>query len=137
MIGAAANVRDRALLATTYGAGLRASEVVHLKVGDVDGMRMSLRVRAAKRAKDRYGLLSAAMLAELRAYWSDARKSGAETGPGPGFRSRPSSIAISGSTQGFVAPAQDQRAACWLAPVQTPEANKLPTTRATMTLGTG
>jgi site-specific recombinase XerD len=89
LIGAAANLRDRALLATTYGAGLRASEVVHLKVGDIDGTRMSLRVRAAKRAKDRYGLLSAAMLAELRAYWSDARKSGAETGPGPGFRSRP------------------------------------------------
>ncbi len=85
LISAAANPRDRALLATTYGAGLRVSEVVHLKLGDIDSTRMCLRVRAAKRAKDRYGLLSASMLAELRTYWSDARK----TKAGPGFRSRP------------------------------------------------
>ncbi len=80
LITAAASLRDRALLATTYGAGLRVSEVVHLKLGDIDGTRMCLRVRAAKRAKDRYGLLSEAMLAELRAYWSDAHKRA--TGPG-------------------------------------------------------
>ena len=48
LIGAAANPRDRALLATTYGAGLRASEVVHLEVGDIDGTRMSLRVRVGR-----------------------------------------------------------------------------------------
>jgi site-specific recombinase XerD len=80
LIRAAASLRDRALLATTYGAGLRASEVVHLKLGDIDSTRMCLRVRVAKRAKDRYGLLSEAMLAELRAYWSDAHKTAA--GPG-------------------------------------------------------
>ncbi len=85
LICAAASRRDRALLATTYGAGLRVSEVVHLKLGDIDSTRMCLRVRAAKRAKDRYGLLSEAMLAELRAYWSDAHKRAA----GPGFRFRP------------------------------------------------
>ena len=82
LIGAAANSRDRALLATTYGAGLRVSAVVHLKVGDIDAAGMSLRVRAAKRAKDRQGLLSASMLAELLVYWSEARAGGTGTGIG-------------------------------------------------------
>lgn len=86
LISAAARLRDRALLTTTYGAGLRVSEVVHLKVGDIDSKRMCLRVRVAKRAKDRYGLLSAAMLAELRAYWSQAQHSaaGPYSGNSPG-----------------------------------------------------
>lgn len=74
LIDAAGSPRDRALLATTYGAGLRVSEVVHLKIGDIDSARMCLRIRHAKRARDRTGLLSEPMLGELRAYWSAARK---------------------------------------------------------------
>lgn len=73
LIDAAGSPRDRALLATTYGAGLRVSEVVHLKIGDIDSTRMCLRIRHAKRAKDRSGLLSEPMLAELRAYWAAAQ----------------------------------------------------------------
>jgi integrase/recombinase XerD len=70
------NRRQRVLLATAYGAGLRLSELVHLKVTDVDAQRMSLRVEQGKGAKDRYTLLSARLLDELRAYWREYRPHG-------------------------------------------------------------
>jgi site-specific recombinase XerD len=61
--------KHRALLMTTYAAGLRVSEVVNLKVTDIDSDRMSLRVEQGKGAKDRYTLLSPRLLKELRSYW--------------------------------------------------------------------
>jgi site-specific recombinase XerD len=61
--------KHRALLMTTYAAGLRVSEVVNLKVTDIDSDRMSLRVEQGKGAKDRYTLLSPRLLEELRSYW--------------------------------------------------------------------
>jgi integrase/recombinase XerD len=76
LIRAAANRRDRALLATTYGAGLRASEVIRLRLGDIDGERMCLRVEQGKRKKDRLALLSARLLEELRDYWRACRPEG-------------------------------------------------------------
>ena len=45
MLGAAKSVRDRALLCVTYGAGLRISEIVGLKLADIDRGRMCLRIR--------------------------------------------------------------------------------------------
>jgi site-specific recombinase XerD len=69
LLQAAENQRDRALLMTTYGAGLRASEVIHLKLGDIDSERMCLRIEQGKRRKDRLALLSARLLEELRDYW--------------------------------------------------------------------
>lgn len=73
LIDAARTPRDRALLTTTYGAGLRVSEVVKLKVSDLDGTRMCIRIKEGKRKKDRYGLLSKTMQRELRDYWCIAR----------------------------------------------------------------
>jgi len=67
------NPKHHAMLATTYAAGLRVSEVVHLRVGDIDSARMVIRVEQGKGAKDRYTLLSARLLEELRAYWRQAR----------------------------------------------------------------
>ena len=61
--------RDRALLLTTYAAGLRVSEVVTLKVSDLDSARMLIRIEQGKGATDRYTLLSERLLGELRAYW--------------------------------------------------------------------
>ncbi|HTS55806.1 MAG TPA: site-specific integrase [Burkholderiales bacterium] len=69
LIELTANPKHRALLMSAYGAGLRLSELCRLKVGDIDSQRMSIRVEQGKGAKDRYTLLSARLLAELRRYW--------------------------------------------------------------------
>src|SRR5215475_16128763 len=65
----AANPRNRALLMTTYAAGLRVSEVVRLKLTDIESDRGLIRVEQGKGRKDRYTLLSTRLLTELRAYW--------------------------------------------------------------------
>lgn len=65
----AANPRNRALLMTTYAAGLRVGEVVRLRRTDIESDRMLIRVNQGKGRKDRYTLLSARRLAELRTYW--------------------------------------------------------------------
>jgi len=61
--------RERALLMATYGGGLRVSEVVRLRVSDIDAGRGMLRVEQGKGRKDRYTLLGPRLLAELRHYW--------------------------------------------------------------------
>ena len=67
------NLKHRALLMTTYSAGLRVSETAHLKVCDVDSKRMQLRVAQGKGKKDRYALLSSVTLNLLRDYWRQYR----------------------------------------------------------------
>jgi integrase/recombinase XerD len=63
------NPKHRALLMTTYAAGLRVSEVTRLKCSDIESERMLIRVEQGKGRKDRYTLLSDRLLAELRPYW--------------------------------------------------------------------
>jgi integrase/recombinase XerD len=70
---AARRLKSRVLLMTIYAAGLRVSEVVGLKVSDIDSQRMTLHVRQGKRKKDRYVMLSETLLAELRRYWQAYR----------------------------------------------------------------
>lgn len=65
----AINPRHRVLLMTTYAAGLRVGEVVRLPLTDIASDRMLIRVNQGKGRKDRYMLLSARLLAALRAYW--------------------------------------------------------------------
>jgi site-specific recombinase XerD len=59
-----------------YGSGLRISEAVALQVSDVDSKRMLLRVQQGKGAKDRYAMLSPALLAILKAYFRVVRPAG-------------------------------------------------------------
>ena len=67
------SLKYRAALMTCYGAGLRISEAVALKVSDIDSSRMLLRVEEGKGRKDRYVMLSPRLLAVLRCYWRVAR----------------------------------------------------------------
>lgn len=69
LFGAVRNVKHKALLHTTYAAGLRVSEVVRLRVRDLDSERMTIRIEQAKGAKDRYALLAPALIDALRAYY--------------------------------------------------------------------
>jgi len=62
-------LRYRAALMTAYGAGLRVSEVVRLKVSDIDSARMLIRIEQGKGKKDRYAMLSPRLLKVLRAWW--------------------------------------------------------------------
>jgi len=54
LIEAAGNIKYQTALSLAYGTGLRAGEVVALKVGDIDSQRMTLRVERGKGQKDRY-----------------------------------------------------------------------------------
>jgi site-specific recombinase XerD len=67
------SLKYRAALMTCYGAGLRISEAVALKVSDIDSSRMLLRIEEGKGRKDRYVMLSERLLAVLRCYWRVAR----------------------------------------------------------------
>lgn len=63
-----ANTKHKAMLFTAYSAGLRVSEVVNLKLCDIDSGRMQILVRQAKGKKDRYVNLSPVLLDILRSY---------------------------------------------------------------------
>ncbi|QUD90203.1 site-specific integrase [Phenylobacterium montanum] len=67
------SLKTRVALTTAYAAGLRASEAVGLKVGDIDSSRMVIRVEQGKGGKDRYVMLSAQLLGILRSHWRLAR----------------------------------------------------------------
>jgi len=71
LFAAAANLRCRTVLMTTYAAGLRVTEVCALQVADIESApdRMCIKVRQGKGGKDRYTLLSPRLLNCLRLYW--------------------------------------------------------------------
>jgi integrase/recombinase XerD len=73
LLEAAPGVKYKAALSVAYGAGLRVSEVVALKVFDIDSQRMTLRVEQGKGDKDRYVMLSPQLLELLRDWWRVAR----------------------------------------------------------------
>jgi site-specific recombinase XerD len=76
LLDAAPGLKYKAALSVAYGAGLRASEVVSLKIGDIDSERMLIRVEQGKGRKDRYVMLSPHLLQLLRAWWKAARPQG-------------------------------------------------------------
>ncbi len=76
LLDAAPGLKYRAALSVAYGAGLRASEVVSLKLTDIDSSRMMIRVEQGKGRKDRYAMLSGHLLHLLRTYWKASRPQG-------------------------------------------------------------
>lgn len=69
LMAAAPGPKFRAIFGVAYGAGLRVSEVAHLKVSDIDSARMLLRVEQGKGRKDRNAMLSPRLLQLLREWW--------------------------------------------------------------------
>ena len=76
LIAAAPNLKSQTALSIAYGTGLRVSEVISLKVTDIDSKRMTLRVEQGKGRKDRYAMLSPVLLERLRAWWRLAHAQG-------------------------------------------------------------
>jgi integrase len=76
LLEAAPALKYKAALSVAYGAGLRVSEAVALKVGDIDSKRMVIRIEQGKGRKDRYVMLSPHLLELLRAWWRAARPQG-------------------------------------------------------------
>jgi integrase/recombinase XerD len=76
LLKAAPGLKYKAALSVAYGAGLRAAEVVSLKVCDIDSKRMLIRVEQGKGRKDRNVMLSPSLLELLRAWWRAARPQG-------------------------------------------------------------
>ena len=73
LLEATPSPKHKAALSVAYGAGLRAMEVVALKVCDIDSKRMMLRVEQGKGRKDRFAMLSPQLLELLRDWWRMAR----------------------------------------------------------------
>ena len=69
LLQSAGSLKYQAALSVAYGAGLRASEVVHLSVNDIDSERMVIRVVQGKGKRDRYAMLSPTLLTLLRAWY--------------------------------------------------------------------
>ena len=63
------NIKHRCIVSLLYSAGLRRSELLNLKITDIDSSRMLINVRDAKGSKDRYSLLSKTALIDLRNYF--------------------------------------------------------------------
>ena len=69
ILNASTNMKHKTMLSAIYSCGLRRSEVINLKIADVDSKRMMIKVRGAKGKKDRYVQLSPKLLELLREYY--------------------------------------------------------------------
>jgi integrase/recombinase XerD len=92
LLACAPNLKAQTALSVAYGAGLRGSEVVHLKTTDIDSERMLIHVEQGKGSKDRTAMLSPALLTQLRQWYRHAKSKHAITPDGwlfAGYRSKP------------------------------------------------
>ena len=65
------NLKHKTILSLTYSVGLRVSEVINLKIEDIDSKRMIIHIKNAKGRKDRVLPLSQKILELLREYWKE------------------------------------------------------------------
>ncbi len=73
LLEAAGSLKYKAALSIAYGSGLRASEIVHLRIADVDSDRMVLRVNDGKGQRDRHAMLSPGLLKILRSWYREGQ----------------------------------------------------------------
>lgn len=73
MIEACENLKHRSMLCLAYAAGLRVSEIVNMKLKDIDSKRMVIVIRQSKGRKDRQVMLSPKLLDLLREYFKQYR----------------------------------------------------------------
>ena len=71
IIASSNNLKHKCIISLLYSAGLRRSELINLKLEDIESKRMLIRVRDAKGNKDRYTLLSEKLLKDLRIYYKE------------------------------------------------------------------
>ena len=76
LLEAAPTIKYKAALGVAYGAGLRVSEVAHLKVDDIDSARTLIRIEQGKGRKDRNAMLSPQLLELLRLWWREGKRQG-------------------------------------------------------------
>ena len=76
LLAATTCLKHRAALSVAYGSGLRAGEVVALKVGHIDSQRMVIRVERGKGGRYRNAMLSDDLLTLLRTWWREGRSKG-------------------------------------------------------------
>ncbi len=69
LVRSLANIKHRTMLQVLYSTGLRVSELIGLRIGDIDSGRNTITVRHGKGAKDRQIPLSPTLLQLLREYW--------------------------------------------------------------------
>ena len=67
------NLKHRAMLSTAYSSGLRVSELMHLRVTDIDSANMRIHIRRGKGGAPRTAILSKTNLHLLREYWKEYR----------------------------------------------------------------
>ncbi|HAP45740.1 MAG TPA: integrase, partial [Afipia sp.] len=79
ILAMAPSIKARAMLSLAYGCGMRAGEVVRLKVGDIDSAQNIIRIVQAKGRKDRNVMLPADLLGLLRDWWKE-RPTGQDQG---------------------------------------------------------
>src|SRR5258707_555305 len=84
----ATSLKARAMLTLAYGCGLRASEVVRLRAGDIDSEQKIIRIVQSKGQKDRHVMLPAEVLKLLRQWWK-ARPTAYEAAVAPPAMARP------------------------------------------------
>ena len=82
LLAALDSVRMQCIVLTAYGAGLRVSEVLELRVEDIDSTRMVIHVCHGKGDRDRYTMLPQRLLDSLREYWKQERPKGPQVFPG-------------------------------------------------------
>lgn len=73
VIANAGNIKHKCIISLLYSAGLRRSELINLKLTDIDSKRMLIKVKGAKGNKDRNTLLSQTVLLDLRKYFLEWR----------------------------------------------------------------